>query len=182
MLKYGLMFEDIAYLPLKVRKGHYRTASDMPQELNDFILENNQRDLELWGIANSRLDQERVMLQQQCGQGVVDSTLAAFEQLLAEVHAECAGYIEWYQRHSFGPPYTYTGVANVAWDSGNGYRCVRHVARRFALAGPIAAASSTGKGADSSSVLHTQTKKAATTNAVYHKRALKQLTGSQVAV
>uniref|UniRef100_A0A383W372 Sulfotransferase n=1 Tax=Tetradesmus obliquus TaxID=3088 RepID=A0A383W372_TETOB len=140
MLQYGLTFEDIVYLPLKKRVGKYKTASDMPKELNDYIMDQNDLDMRLWELANTQLDRKKTQLATRCGNETVQSALATFEQLLDEVVAECSEYVDWYNARGFEEPYTYTGIADIAYDSGNGFRCVQHVARRFMLAGPVQAA------------------------------------------
>lgn len=131
MLEYGLTFEDIAYLPSKIRTGRYKSASDMPQELNDYILSVNQQDLALWELANKRLDARRAQLLDACGADIVAASLRAFESLLARVTDECSDYIEWYHTHGFPEPFTYSGSPGLGDESGLGFRCVRHVTRRF---------------------------------------------------
>lgn len=140
MLKYGLTLEDIAYLPVMVQPTTNTTVPEIPKGLADFILNTNKKDMLLWEIANSRLDRERAELQRNCAANVVDRALEAFQSLLSEIKNECADYQVWYRQHGFDGPYTYTGIAGVAFDSGHGNRCVRHVARRFQHSGPIAAA------------------------------------------
>lgn len=139
MLKYGLTLEDIAYLPV-IRPTPNITVPEMPKELDEFILNTNKNDLLLWKIANSRLDKERAELQRNCAANVVERALKAFTTLLSEIKDECADYQAWYRQHGFDGPYTYTGIAGVAFDSGHGNRCVRHVARRFQHLGSITAA------------------------------------------
>ncbi|KAF6255123.1 hypothetical protein COO60DRAFT_250064 [Scenedesmus sp. NREL 46B-D3] len=144
MLQYGLTFQDIVYLPLKKRVGKYKTASDMPKELNDYIMDQNDLDLRLWELAHTQLDRKKAQLATRCGNATVQSALASFEQLLDEVEAECTEYVQWYSERGFDAPYTYTGLSDIAYDSGNGYRCVQHVARRFMLAGPVQPAAGAG--------------------------------------
>lgn len=131
MLQYGLTYEDIAYLPSKVRTGKYKTAKDMPQHLNDYILSVNQHDMQLWTLANTRLDEKKAELIDACGADIVSAALEAFEQLLDEIRAECSDYQRWYEEHGFDGPYTYSGSPGIGDESGLGFRCVRHVTRRF---------------------------------------------------
>lgn len=131
MLEYGLTYEDIAYLPSKVRTGKYKTAKDMPQHLNDYIMSVNQQDMQLWQLANKRLDQKKAELLDSCGADIVASALYSFEQLLDEIRKECTEYQEWYDSHGYSGPYTYSGSPGIGDESGLGFRCVRHVARRF---------------------------------------------------
>lgn len=131
MLEYGLTYEDIAYLPSKVRTGKYKTAKDMPADLNDYILSANQDDYALWQLANKRLDQKKAQLQDECGADIVAAALHTFGELLEEVAAGCSDYIEWYKSHGYSEPYTYSGNPGLGDESGLGFRCVRHVARRF---------------------------------------------------
>jgi hypothetical protein len=107
------------------------------QELNDYIMDHNDLDLRLWELANTQLDTKKAQLATRCGNETVKSALSMFEQLLDEVEAECSEYVDWYNARGFDGPYTYTGLAGTAYDSGDGYRCVQHVARRFMLAGPV---------------------------------------------
>jgi hypothetical protein len=127
MLLHGLRFEDIAYLSSKNRTGKYAGPAQMPAELNAFVAQRSDRDLLLWQVANARLDERRRELQQQCdGHDVVGTTLAQFERLLSRVRQECADAQAWHAAHGLsGHPLVYRG------DTGLGYRCVRHVARRF---------------------------------------------------
>jgi hypothetical protein len=131
MLQYGLTFEDIAYLPSKVRTGKYKTAKDMPQHLNDYILSVNQHDMQLWQLANRRLDEKKAELVDACGADIVSAALEAFEQQLDDIRAECSDYQGWYEAHGFDGPFTYSGSPGIGDESGLGFRCVRHVTRRF---------------------------------------------------
>ncbi|WIA19512.1 hypothetical protein OEZ85_004123 [Tetradesmus obliquus] len=121
MLQYGLTYEDIAYLPSKVRTGKYKTAKDMPQHLNDYILSVNQHDMQLWTLANTRLDEKKAELIDACGADIVSAALDAFEQLLDEIRAECSDYQRWYEEHGFDGPYTYSGSPGIGDESGLGF-------------------------------------------------------------
>jgi hypothetical protein len=114
-------------------------------------MDQNDLDLRLWELANAQLDRKKAQLATRCGNETVQSALASFEQLLDEVEAECSEYMDWYNARGFEEPYTYTGLSDIAYDSGNGFRCVQHVARRFMLAGPVqpAAAAAAAEAADS---------------------------------
>lgn len=146
MLEYGLTYEDIAYLPSKIRTGKYKTTKDMPKDLNDYILSANQKDFELWQLANKRLDQKKTQLQEECGADIVAAALQKFDQLLHEVAAECSDYVEWYKSHGYSAPYTYSGTPGLGDESGLGFRCVRHVARRFMAGADPKAQTSQAKG------------------------------------
>jgi hypothetical protein len=139
------------------------------QELNDYIMDQNDLDLRLWELANTQLDRKKAQLAARCGNETVQSALAQFEQLLNEVVAECSEFVDWYHARGFDEPYTYTGLSEIAYDSGNGFRCVQHVARRFMLAGPVqpaAAAEAAAAGSETGKQAEEQE------SAVYLKRSL----------
>jgi hypothetical protein len=144
------------------------------QELNDYIMDQNDLDLRLWELANTQLDHKKAQLSTRCGNETVQSALAMFEQLLDEVEADCSDYVDWYNARGFDGPYTYTGLSDIAYDSGNGARCVQHVARRFILAGPVqpaAGAAASAATADGSS--NTEEGEEVQESAVYRRRSLR---------
>lgn len=134
MLTYGLTFSDIAYVPLKQRHGKYKTAQEMPKELNDYILAHNQLDLQLWRLANQRLTTVRQNLEQRCGASTVSDALATFKQLKALLVKECVQHLDrWYKNNAHLNWFNGSEFrsANVASRSGEGYRCVRQVVQTF---------------------------------------------------
>jgi hypothetical protein len=123
MLQYGLQFEDIAYIAAKNRTGLYKTAEEMPKELNDFILSNNKQDLKQWELANKKLDEKILRLRADCGD-LFNATLSLFDDIQNEIFHECSAYRKWYGTHGFGEPYSY-------WrDLGMGPRCVQYTVRK----------------------------------------------------
>jgi hypothetical protein len=92
---------DIAFVPSKVRTGLYKTAADMPAELNAYIMEHNHLDLQLWELANKKLDDHISRIEAECGEGHFAQALAKYKEAQALVEAECSNYREWYSEHGF---------------------------------------------------------------------------------
>jgi regulator of replication initiation timing len=113
MMVYGLTYEDIAHLRAKDKQGLYKTTADMPKELNDYIEEHNPLDLELWKLANARLDAAIQQLQPECFQ----HHLAMFAKVQAAVKDGCSNYQQFYAEHGLSNQ-TYAYVS----DNGIGYR------------------------------------------------------------
>lgn len=116
MLLYGLSFEDIAYLPSKNKTGSYKTAADMPQDMNSYIEQNHQLDILLWQLANKRLDAAISSLQSKCGVGHFQQHLKAFKALQRFIRETCSDYKGWHEKHGIPGPYAYVA------DNGVGYR------------------------------------------------------------
>lgn len=125
MLEYGLRFQDIVYLPSKVRTGKYKAAETMPSELNSYVMKANNQDVLLWQHANTLLDQRKQDLQQRCGEDIVATAMATFIALQGEVARQCSNFTAWYAENKLPAQYTYVN------DEGWGWRCVRHVARLY---------------------------------------------------
>eukprot|EP00775_Hariotina_reticulata_P001783 gene1783-2117_t len=122
MLEYGLTFLDIAYKYNNVKSKLYKPAEEMPKELNQYIIDNNQKDLQLWQIANRRLDGKVALMKQRCGATVFAAYLATFKQIQSSVQAQCANPGSWAENY---------GIAKLnkvnTLDTTN--RCVQYVAR-----------------------------------------------------
>lgn len=132
MLEFGLTYADIAYLPFKQRVGKYKSVNDMPSSLNGFLLAKNGLDLELWQLANQRLDHTKWMLERRCGKRQVAAVLRMFNQLQSHISVACTKYQLWYATHNFSSTSFHDpGNPNVASQSGQGYRCVQHVVRTY---------------------------------------------------
>lgn len=125
MLEYGLQFADIAHLASKNRTGKYRSAKDMPAEMNAYIEKQNHEEIQLWKLANQKLDSTIAALKERCGPNVVSDALQTFRHMQAEVFKECHDFKSWYKRHHFGYPFTHFG------DQGMGPRCVHHVVSKL---------------------------------------------------
>jgi len=90
MLEYGLTFLDIAYITDQWPwKRLYRQPEQMPKELNQFIADHNQEDLQLWQVANKRLDEKVALMKQQCGAEV----FAAYLQTFKRIPNRCTGAV-----------------------------------------------------------------------------------------
>lgn len=139
MLQYGLRLSDIAYLPSKNRTGRYKPASTMPPELNAYVLAHNTHDLAVWQHANKLLDCRVERLRELCGGNAVQSAMAAFRQMQAEVARECTNFKAWYAKHNLPAQFTYVN------DEGWGWRCVRHVAQLFMERGGVGGAAKAPK-------------------------------------
>jgi hypothetical protein len=118
-----LSFRDIVYLSAKNRTGLYKTAADMPAELNAYIMEHNELDLQLWDLAKRKLNERIARLEAECGSGIVVETLAKFKRVQALVLEECSEYHVWYKKHGFGPPFSRYS------DNGIAPRCLDFVTR-----------------------------------------------------
>lgn len=110
MMLYGLSHEDIAYLRSKDKTGLYKSAKDMPEDLNSYIEANNPKDMELWNLANARLNDTIQQLQPECFQ----QQLQTFTAIQAAVKRECADYRQWYADHGFSNT-THSYVSDNGW-------------------------------------------------------------------
>lgn len=113
MMLHGLQYDDVAYLRAKDKKGAYKSASDMPNDMNDYIEQHNQLDGELWRLANARLDDAIQQLQPDC----FKHHLAVFAKVQAAVKDGCSNYQQFYADHGLSNQ-TYSYVS----DNGIGYR------------------------------------------------------------
>lgn len=127
ILENGLQFEDVAYLASKVRKGRtaYDSADAMPNELNDYILSVNKLDVELWELANTKLDEKIEALMHNCQGNLYGTTLYLLKAIESYVQEQCLHFKDWYVENGFSEPYAYWG------DSGKGPRCVQFAVRSF---------------------------------------------------
>lgn len=122
MLTYGLTLRDIAYLRMKDRSGTYPKEKDVPKDMVDLILQNNQEDLKLWNLSMAALD-KRILELKEAGHDF-GSTLEKFSKLQAIVEHECANYEGWYKENGFDTMLTYWGK-----DNGAGNRCIQSAVR-----------------------------------------------------
>lgn len=123
---FNLEFQDIAHLPAKVRTGLYTEASEMPAEINNLVLSKSVKDLELWHIANKRLDERIAEIAGHCGgQAYFDKMVKSLESIQDAVYKECGlkGH-EWYKEHAF------TTMHSLWRDNGRAPRCRDHVVHR----------------------------------------------------
>lgn len=114
MMLYGLSHEDIAYLRSKDKTGLYKSAKEMPEDLNSYIETHNPKDIELWNLANARLNDTIQQLQPECFQ----QQLRTFAAIQAAVKRECADFRQWYADHGLSNT-TYSYVSDNGW----GFRC-----------------------------------------------------------
>jgi len=116
MLEYGLTFLDIVYKPTNTKTMLYKQAEEMPQELNHYILNRNQKDLQLWQIANRRLDEKVALMKQRCGATMFAAHLETFRHLQRAVQAQCTS------AQLRGRSHQVTKLHSFDWL--NQYRCV----------------------------------------------------------
>lgn len=117
MMLYGLTYEDIAYLRAKNKKGLYKTAADSPKHMNDYIESHNKIDIELWNLANARLDSTIEKLKREDAGACFERHLAVFAAVQAAVKAGCRDYQRFHAEHGLSNQ-TYSYVS----DNGIGFR------------------------------------------------------------
>jgi ribosomal protein S27AE len=90
MLEYGLTFLDIVNKRGNTKQHLVTPIHEWPKELNQFVADNNQKDLQLWEIANKRLDEKVALLKQRCGAAVFAAHLETFRHLQGAIQMQCA--------------------------------------------------------------------------------------------